>query len=161
MTRRTIRIPLSAALLLLALVVPAAADEAADKAGVKAASDAYYAALAVLDDGTAMSGVWAQAPYVTMVGPRTKDIVVGWAALKDYWANGNKRFSKRQVSLQGSQMRVNGTVAWELGRETGESTAADGALTKVDWVTTNIFEKQPDGKWLMVSHHVQPGAPAK
>ena len=45
-------------------------QQAADVDGVKAASKAFYAALAVLDNGEAMEKVWAHTPYVTYVGPR-------------------------------------------------------------------------------------------
>ena len=55
-------------------------------------------------------------------------------------------------------MHVSGGLAWEVGLETGENVMADGNKTPVNWVATNVFEKQADGKWLMVSHHVQPGA---
>ena len=53
--------------------------------GVKAASKAFYAALAVLDNGEAMEKVWAHTPYVTYVGPRAKAIIVGWDAQQKYW----------------------------------------------------------------------------
>jgi hypothetical protein len=48
--------------------------------GVKAASGAFYEALAVMDDGAAMEKVWAHTPYVTYIGPRAKSIIVGWDA---------------------------------------------------------------------------------
>lgn len=130
-----------------------------DMSDAVAASDAFYAALAVLDDGSAMSGVFAQAPYITFVGPRTKDVIVGWPALKNYLAKANATFKKRQISLENRNMHVSGTVAWEVGLEVGDTETADGKKMPVSWVVTNIFEKQADGKWLIVSHHVQPGAP--
>ena len=70
----------------------ARADDASD---VKAASDAFYDALTVLDDGEAMSKVFAQTPYITFVGPRTKDVIVGWPALKGYFVKANAMFKKR------------------------------------------------------------------
>src|SRR5215813_3509070 len=68
------------------------AQQAADTEGVKAASNAFYAALAVIDDGAAMEKVWAHTSYVTYVGPRSKSIIVGWDALKKMW--------KRQTTLR-------------------------------------------------------------
>jgi ketosteroid isomerase-like protein len=50
---------------------------------------------------------------------------------------------------------VNGNLAWEMGLETGESKLKDGAVRKTDWFATNVYEKI-DGRWLTVSHHVQP-----
>jgi hypothetical protein len=54
------------------------AQPPADLDGVKAASKAFYAALAVLDNGEAMEKVWAHTPYITYVGPRSKSILVDW-----------------------------------------------------------------------------------
>ena len=74
-----------------------AQQKASDVDGVKAASKAFYAALAVLDDGAAMAKVWAHTPYVTYVGPRSKSIIVGWDGQKKYWVENNKLFSQRTV----------------------------------------------------------------
>jgi ketosteroid isomerase-like protein len=137
------------------LMSNAHADDAAD---ATAASDAFYAALPILDDGSAMSKVFAQTPYVTFVGPMTKDIIVGWPALRDYFKKANARFASRNTGITKRVLHVNGNLAWEVGLEAGENELKDGAKMSVSWVVTNVLEKQPDGKWLMVSHHVQPGA---
>ena len=136
--------------------VPSArADEMSD---AKAASDAFYTALATLDDGTAMSKVFAQQSYITFVDPRSQDIVIGGPALKAYFAKSNTLFRKREAHIADSIMHVSSKFAWEVGHEQGENVMADGKQLSVDWVVTNILEKQADGHWLMVSHHVQPGA---
>ena len=132
-----------------------AQQQASDEEGVKAASKAFYAALAVIDDGAAMDKVWAHTPYVTLVGPRSKSIIVGWDALKNYWADSNKRFSQRNSVLSDQHIHVNGNLAWEMGQETGELKMKDGTAIKTDWIVTNVYEKI-GGRWLMVSHHVQP-----
>jgi hypothetical protein len=77
----------------------AVAEQPADIEGVRSASQAFYATLAILDDGAAMEKVWARTPYVTYVGPQSKSIIVGWDAQKKYWEDFNKRFSQRSVSL--------------------------------------------------------------
>jgi ketosteroid isomerase-like protein len=151
-----IKIASSIALMLVAL--QPSTSRADDKSEVGAASDAFYSALSVLDDGTAMSGVFAQTPYITFVGPRTKDVIVGWPALKNYFVKANATFNKRETRLESRAMHVSGTFAWEVGLEVGDIETKDGKKMSVSWVATNIFEKQPDGNWLMVSHHVQPGA---
>jgi ketosteroid isomerase-like protein len=134
----------------------AAQQTEADNEGVKAASKAFYTALAVIDNGEAMEKVWAQTPYVTFVGPRSKSIIRGWDAQKKYWAETNKAFASRNVSLSESYIHVNGNLAWEMGEEVGESKMKDGTVGKTNWIVTNVYEKQADGRWLMVSHHVQP-----
>jgi ketosteroid isomerase-like protein len=133
----------------------AVAQQPADIEGVKAASKAFYATLSVLDDGTAMEKVWARAPYVTYVGPRSQSIIVGWDAQKKYWEDFNKPFARRAVSLVDVHIHVNGNLAWEIGVETGEAHMKDGATRKVDWIATNVYEKI-DNQWRVVSHHVQP-----
>jgi len=64
------------ALLLAFSADGAFAQQTADIDGVKAASKAFYEAVVVVDDGTAMEKVWAQTPYVTYVGPRSTAIIV-------------------------------------------------------------------------------------
>lgn len=92
----------SFALVALLLAFPADgafAQQAPDIDGVKAASKAFYEAVVVVDDGAAMEKVWAHAPYVTYVGPRSTAIIVGWEAQKKYWTEFNKPFSQRTVAL--------------------------------------------------------------
>jgi ketosteroid isomerase-like protein len=130
------------------------AQSAADMEGVKAASKAFYAALAVIDNGEAMAKVWAHTPYITNLGPRNKSITVGWDANSKYWEETNKVTASRNVSLSDQHIHVNGNLAWEMGLETGETKLKDGPVRKTDHFATNVFEKI-DGRWLMVSHHVQ------
>jgi hypothetical protein len=133
----------------------AVAQQPADVEAVKAASEAFYSALSVLDDGSAMGKVWAHAPYVTYVGPLSKSITVGWDAQKQFWNDFNKRFSQRTASLIDDRIHVNGNLAWEIGVETGQVQMKDGTTREVDWIATNVYEKL-GGQWLMVSHHAQP-----
>jgi ketosteroid isomerase-like protein len=144
-------------LVLLAATIALSANTAVaqDTAGVSAASKAFYEALSVLDDGSAMAKVWANKPYVTYVGPRSKSIIVGWDAQRKYWEEFNKAFAHRSVSLSDARIRVNGDLAWEIGIEIGQAQMKDGTTRKVDWIVTNVYEKT-NGRWLMVSHHVQP-----
>jgi ketosteroid isomerase-like protein len=140
------------------VIVPtgrATAEQAGDVAGVAAASKAFYEALVVIDDGSAMASVWAQTPYVTYVGPRSTSVIVGWEAQKNYWAEFNKAFAQRSVKLIDAQVRVVGNLAWEIGTESGLAQMKDGNSRKVDWIVTNVYEKI-GSRWLVVSHHVQP-----
>ena len=130
------------------------AQPAADIYGVKAASKAFYAALSVNDNDEAMSKVWAHTPYVTYVGPSSKSIMVGWDALGKHWVE-TKRVLQIDVTLSDQHIHVNGNLAWEMGQESGTLKFKDGRDGKVDFLVTNVYEKV-DGRWLMVSHHVQP-----
>jgi ketosteroid isomerase-like protein len=131
------------------------AQQTADVEGVKGASKAFYAALAKLDGGEAMEKVWAHTPYVTYVGPRGKSIILGWDAQKKYWVDTDKLFASRNVTLSDQHIHVNGNMAWEMGQESGTPKMKDGKDEKVDYIVTNVYEKI-DGRWLIVSHHVQP-----
>ena len=133
----------------------AVAQPLPDNEAVKTASKAFYSALSVLDDGSAMAKIWARTPYVTYVGPQSKSIIVGWDAQKQYWKDFNRLFSQRAVSLVGDRIHVNGNLAWEIGVETGQAQMKDGTTRKVDWIATNVYEKL-GGQWFIVSHHVQP-----
>ena len=58
--------------------------------------------------------------------------------------------------LSEPHIHVNGNLAWEIGQETGESKLKDGKVGKIDWTVTNVYEKQANGRWLMVSYDTQP-----
>ena len=153
--RNVLRLSAITALGLALLSDNALAQQAADVEGVKAASKAFYAALAALDNGASMEKVWAHTPYVTYVGPRHTSVLVGWDAQKKYWPEANGLFTQRNVTLSDQHIHVNGNLAWEMGQETGEQKMKDGRSPKLDYLVTNVYEKV-DGKWLIVSHHVQP-----
>ena len=142
MDRRNV-LSLSAITVLGLALLPgnAVAQQAADVDGVKAASKAFYTALAALDGGAAMEKVWAHTPYVTYVGPRSKTIIVGWDAQKKYWVDTDKLFSTRNVTLSDQHIHVNGNLAWEMGQETGEQKMKDGRSPKLDYLVTNVCEK--------------------
>ena len=153
--RNVLSISAMTALGLTLLPGDAFTQSAADIEGVKAASKAFYAALAVLDKGEAMAKVWAHTPYITNLGPRGKSISVGWDANSKYWGPANEPFVSRNASLSEPHLHVNGNLAWEMGNEIGESKLKDGTVRKIDNFATNVYEKI-DGRWLMVSHHAQP-----
>jgi ketosteroid isomerase-like protein len=94
-------------------------------------------------------------PYVTYVGPRAKTITVGWEAQKKLWADSDKLFTVREAVLSDQQIHVNGDMAYEMGQESGTQKLKDGSTPKLDFIATNVYEKI-DGKWLMISHRVQP-----
>lgn len=123
--------------------------------GVKAASAAFYEALMAKDRAVAMAKVWAQTPYVTYVGPSSKAILVGWTQIGKYWRDTESVYSEIDVALSEQHIHVNGELAWEMGQESGTVKFADGRQGKIDFIVTNVYERL-DGRWLTVSHHVQP-----
>ena len=131
------------------------ASDSVDIEDVEAASQSFYTALSVLDDGTRMEAVWANMPYVTYVGPSSTSIIVGWDAQKRYWKSFNTEFVSRQAAITDVRVHVVGNLAWQIGLEVGHALMRDGTTRNIDWVVTNVFEKI-DGRWLIVSHHAQP-----
>lgn len=155
MKRREI-LNLSAALALGFSAQPGSAiSQQSDLEGAKEASRAFYTALAVIDDGSALSKTVAHTPYITFVGPRGKSVSVGYDAWQKYWVESNKMFKERNVTLSDQHIYVNGNLAWEMGQESGSIKLQNGKEAVVDYIVSNVYENI-DGRWLMVSHHVQP-----
>ena len=158
MNRRSMLTPITMAVAWLWIALPqsnAATQPAADMEGVKAASKTFYAALSLNDNGEAISKVWAHTTYVTCVSPSSNSIMVGWDALGKHWVETKGQFSQMDVTLSEQDIHVNGNLAWEMGQESGTLKLKDGRDGKVDGLVTNVYEKV-DGRWLIVSHHVQP-----
>ncbi|MGZ5385428.1 MAG: YybH family protein, partial [Acidimicrobiia bacterium] len=105
-------------------------------------------------DVAAMKQVWARTPYVVYVGPSSKSIVRGWAAVEAAWEKSFAASASRRVSLTESYIHTDGNLAWEVGTENGTVKQKDGSESKIDAIVTNVYEKQ-NVRWLMVSHHVQ------
>ena len=150
----------ASATLAFALIVLAdsvAAQPSADVEGVKGASKAFFTALSLNVNGNSapMNEVWAHTPYVTYVGPRSKAVVVGWDAVAKQWEKASERFTEINVTLSDQHIHVNGDLAWEMGQESGSLKRVDGKEGTIDYLVTNVYERI-DGRWLMVSHHVQP-----
>jgi ketosteroid isomerase-like protein len=146
-------------LITAALVLPCAGTASAqdaDTAAVKAAGQASYDALPIFDNGEAEGKVWAHTPYITFMGPGAKSIVVGWDNFIKGWQAGNKLFKSRTASMVEADIHIDGNVAWEAAIERGKLEFKTGQKIETDYIATNVFEKQPDGHWLMVSHHANP-----
>jgi ketosteroid isomerase-like protein len=97
-----------------------AQHQASDETGVKAASKAFYAALSGTDVA-AMKQVWAHTPDVVYVGPSSKSIVRGWAAVEPAWERSFAASASRSVALTESYIHTDGNIAWEVGTENGPS----------------------------------------
>lgn len=133
---------------------PAVAQQASDTEAVKAASDAFYTALSRINT-PAMEELWAHRPYVVYVGPRNKAILRGWDAVKKALEDGNSIAAQRSVKVTESDIQTDGKLAWEVGVEIGQVKLKNGSEVVINFIATNIYEKI-NGRWLMVSHHVQP-----
>jgi ketosteroid isomerase-like protein len=138
------------------LTCGAEAQQASDIEAIKAANQAFYAALSARDL-KAMEGVWANKPYVVNIGPKSKAIAVGYTdAVSKYWANAFDFFSQMSASTASvAQIQTDGKTAWVIGTETAMlQPKSGGDPLKFETFVTNIFEKDGN-RWLMISHHAQ------
>ena len=130
----------------------AVAQESSDMEKVKAASQAFYAALNARDP-SAMAKVYAHTPYVAYIPPVGNEIAVGWEAVNKSWEEVLlKVTSKIDMSYnRAGGPQIDGNLAWEVGTERGPVTFADGKTVDFGVLSTNIYQKI-DGRWLMISH---------
>ena len=129
----------------------AVAQQSTDIEKVKAASQAFYAALDARDP-SAMAKVYAHTPYVVHISPTAKEIALGWEAVNKSWENVHDGTTQINVSFsETGQPQVVGDLAWEVGAEKGPVTLKDGKVIDIDAFATNVYQNI-DGDWLMVSH---------
>jgi ketosteroid isomerase-like protein len=142
---------LGAAVLLLVSNGVGIADQS-DTDKVKAAIDAFHAALSALD-GKKMSDVWAHDPGVMNINPRDKNVSVGWDAVSKNWDATFAYWSELSVTVKdGPYIRINGDLAWadEIAAVSGKPKTGD-AIPSAPTFETNVFAKRGDA-WVLVSH---------
>jgi len=145
-------------LLFVAVAVPAGdrighAQQQAENDNVKAAVDAFHAALSNLDMGK-MQNVWAQEPYVVLINPRDKAPAVGWDTVKKDWQDGVFGFwaELKLLPKQAPQIHINQGTAMTTGVVGVEGKNKSGQALSFTIIETQVYEKRGD-RWLMVSHH--------
>jgi ketosteroid isomerase-like protein len=141
--------------LLLAVVflTRAEAQQSSDIDAIKAAHQAFYAALQARDLA-GMERLWAAKPYVVLIAANSKAPVVGAAAVKNYWQTAFGLFSQISASSQILQGQTDGKLAWIVASETVSFRGKAGRSVTLHTFVTHIFEKE-DGRWLLVSHQSQ------
>jgi len=143
-----------ALLIVGSLALPAYAED--DVEGVKAASQAFYAALNARDAG-AMAKVYAHTPSAVHIPPMGSEMAVGWDAVNKSWEDVFTKVAK-QINIAFHRTdgpRINGNAAWEVGFEKGPLTFMDGKTADFNLMVTNIYQKT-DGHWQLVVHQAAP-----
>jgi ketosteroid isomerase-like protein len=128
-----------------------ARSEISDLDQVKAANQAYYAALSARDLA-AMERVWAKTPRDVNVAPPIKPVAhTGWGAIKanyeTYWGT----LDELTVSMDEPQVAVQGSVAWVYGIEQARRRTKTGEVSASANFGTSIFIKE-GARWLVVFH---------
>jgi ketosteroid isomerase-like protein len=129
------------------------AQQRSDSDNVKAAVDAFHAALSNLDIGK-MQNVWAQEPYAVLISPRDKAPAIGWDAVKKDWQEGVFGFwAELKLSpKQAPQIHINQGTASTTGVIGVEGKNKSGQALSFTIIETQVYEKRGD-RWLMISHH--------
>jgi len=129
----------------------AQSSKKSDVEAVRAANEAFYAALSARDT-KAIEKVWSKDADIQNIGPRNKTIDVGWAAHKKAYDATFDAFPELKVSMDEPRIKVNGATAWVSGIEKAERKTKAGQFVKGTNLGTSIFVKQ-GGRWSMVYHH--------
>jgi ketosteroid isomerase-like protein len=154
MTRRGSLKGTTVALLLLGGAISASsavAQQASDMDAVKAANQAFYAALSARDAG-AMEKVWSSDADIENIGPSDKAAGLGWEGVKKSYAGTFSMETEIKVSMEQPRIKINGSIAWVSGIERAQFKNKAGETINASNMAKSIFEKKPSG-WLMVYHH--------
>jgi ketosteroid isomerase-like protein len=139
--------------LLFSLVVAIAGGSRsyAQEADIKAAVDAYHAALGSLDISK-MEPLWAHDANVILINPADRSISVGWDAVKKDWeAQFDFLADLKVTEANAPHVSVKGDVAWATGVANAVAKAKSGADVGGLVYESDVFEKR-EGRWLLVSH---------
>lgn len=126
---------------------------AADTAGVRAASDAFYSALNKMFTGdiASMEAVWSHESDVSQLGPFGGRIN-GWDAVGKEWTHEASLKLGGKVSAENIQVVAGVCMGYTVTEEVGQDMSADGKPVEVRFRATNVFRKERGG-WKMVHHH--------
>lgn len=118
-------------------------------ADVLAANQAFYDAHEARDI-TAMTLVWEHSARTVCIHPGWP-ILRGWAAIADSWRRIFLGPGRSQFILTNEAVAVDGDLAWV----TVEENLVDGGATGTV-AATNLYAREPGGRWLLVAHHGSP-----
>ena len=123
----------------------------AQEADIKAAVNAYHAAIGTLDISK-MDSLCAHDANVMLINPRDKSIAIGWDAVKKDWeANWSNYSALKVTQVDGPHIAVKGDVAWSTGIARAEVKMKDGNTVNAPTFETDVFEKHGN-QWLLVLH---------
>lgn len=128
-----------------------AVSETSDLVQVKAANQAYYAALSARDL-SAMERVWARSPRAVNIAPPIRPAAhVGWETIRKNYQKFWGTLEGLSVSMAKPSIEIRGTVAWVYGVEQARRRFKNGRVSSGQNFGTSIFVKE-GGRWLMVFH---------
>jgi len=142
---------LSPAAFVAALAFASTSYAQSDTDAVKAAVDAYHAALLSLD-AAKLAPLWAHDGDVMVINPADGNVSVGWEAVKNSWEGDLNKMSELTLTQsEGPHIQVRGDVAWATGMLIAAAKMKGGGGGSGPLFESDIFERR-NGSWLLVSH---------
>lgn len=112
-------------------------------------NEAFYQAFQSLDIRQ-MEGVWRKASYVQCFHPGW-GLLRGWEAVMTSWRRIFENTHGVKIVLTEVHTEVRDQIAWVTQYE-NLSSEIDGERSAGVVLATNVFEKHPEG-WFMIHHH--------
>ncbi len=124
-----------------------------EQALVAQTNRAFYDAVQALQISR-MEPMWLPADFIKCIHPGW-ELLTGWERVMDSWRVIFENTVSIQFELADVDVRVLGGYGWVTCVEhISDQTGAIGEA-----LATNLFEQNPDGRWLMVLHHSSPFVP--
>ena len=121
-----------------------------EQALVAEANAGFYHAFEALDFER-MKAVWLASDEVKCIHPGW-ELLSGWQAVMDSWQVIIRNTPRIRFDLGDVSVVVNGGIGWvECLEQMYDGDALAGLA-----VATNLFQQNPDGRWLMICHHASP-----
>ncbi|HLY67391.1 MAG TPA: nuclear transport factor 2 family protein, partial [Chloroflexota bacterium] len=118
-----------------------------EQALVADANVAFYRAVESLDFERLQS-VWLHSDDVKCIHPGW-ELMSGWEQVMRSWSLIFENTARIRFELSDVQVVVNGGIGWVECLER----IYDGESVVGEAIATNLFQQNPDGRWLMLHHH--------
>lgn len=134
-------------------------EQAKADSSLKAANDAFYAALNENLKGNVapLEAIWSHTPDVSDQGPFGSRLD-GWDSVHAEFLRESKMKLGGKVECKNLIVHAGTDMGYTADVEEGENMSADGKPVVVKFRGTNIF-RLVDGQWKMVHHHTDLSAP--
>jgi ketosteroid isomerase-like protein len=100
-----------------------------------------------------MEKIWARDDFIQCGHPGWQ-ILRGWQPVMESWRRIFENTPEIRFMLTDVSVEIRGAVAWATLYENLIG-SVDGQHVSAKVLTTNIFEKRPEG-WLLIHHHGSP-----
>lgn len=123
--------------------------ESKEREEVYKANEAFYNAFESLDIKE-MEKVWARVSYIQCIHPGW-GLLKGWEPVMGSWRRIFENTQEMRFMLTDVRIEIRDSLAWVTLYENITSRIGEELATGVV-LTTNIYEKHPEG-WLIIHHH--------